>query len=224
MTEPSPEIESRLSAIEERLEAHRTKDHEVPKGGIANPAPLGLFAFGITTLLLNLVNSEVVEGEMISLVLGYGMFYGGIAQFAAGMWEFRKDNTFGATAFCSYGAFWMGLALWHILADGGVGYGASEFKGGFAAYLAVWGLFTGMMFIVSLKLDQSIQAIFLTLTVLFFLLAAGQYNETVHIVAGYEGILTAFTAIYAAWAIILNEVWEKAVLPVNFFGRAARAG
>ncbi len=207
MTEISMELESRLSKIEGKLEAQGT----VSK--LANPAPLGLFAFGITTLLLNLVNSEAVESETISLVLGYGMFFGGTAQFCAGMWEIRAGNTFGATAFSSYGAFWMGLAFWHVLADGGILHASSEFKGGFAAYLAVWGMFTGLMFIPSLRLSRGIQSIFFTLTVLFFLLAAGQYNETVHVVAGYWGILCAFTAIYTAWALITNEIYEKDILP-----------
>jgi succinate-acetate transporter protein len=222
MTESIPDIESRLSALEERLDDHTGRAHAASPPAIANPAPLGLFAFGITTLLLNLVNTELVEGEMISLVLGYGMFYGGIAQFAAAMWEFKKNNTFGATAFASFGAFWMGLALWHILADAGIENPSSSFTGGFAAYLGVWGLFTGLMFVVSLKLDQAIQSVFLTLTVLFFLLAIGQYNETVHVFAGYEGIVTAFTAIYAAWATLLNEVWGRTVLPMNFYGPRAK--
>ena len=207
MAEISMELESRLSKLEGKVEAQGAS----PK--LANPAPLGLFAFGITTLLLNLVNSEAVESETISLVLGYGMFFGGLAQFCAGMWEFRTGNTFGATAFSSYGAFWMGLAFWHVLADGGILHASSEFKGGFAAYLAVWGMFTGLMFIPSLKLSRGIQSIFLTLTVLFFLLAAGQYNETVHVVAGYEGILCAFTAIYTAWALLTNEIYGKDILP-----------
>ena len=207
MAEISMELESRLSKIEGKLEA------QADGSKIANPAPLGLFAFGITTLLLNLVNSEAVEAETISLVLGYGMFFGGLAQFCAGMWEFRTGNTFGATAFSSYGAFWMGLAFWHVLADGGILHAAAEFKGGFAAYLAVWGMFTGMMFIPALKLSKGIQSIFFTLTVLFFLLAAGQYDETVHMVAGYWGILCAATAIYTAWALLTNEVYDKQVLP-----------
>ena len=212
MADISTTIEERLSKLEEKVATDR---HPATGGGetIANPAPLGLFAFGITTLLLNLVNSELVEKEMTSLVLGYGMFYGGIAQFAAAMWEFKKNNTFGATAFGSYGAFWMGLALWHILADGGILASSSEFKGGFAAYLGVWGMFTGLMFVATLKLSRAIQAIFLTLTVLFFLLAAGQYNATIHAIAGYEGIVCAFIAIYAAWALLVNEVYGKPVLP-----------
>lgn len=206
------ELEGRVGELEAKLAAHEGKAH-TEAASIANPSPLGLFAFGITTLLLNLVNSEAVETETVSLVLGYGMFYGGMAQFAAAMWEFRKGNTFAATAFGSYGAFWMSLALWHILADADVLHASSEFRGGFAAYLGVWGMFTGLMFVPTLKLSRSIQAIFLTLTILFFLLAAGQYNETVHQVAGVEGIVCAFTAIYAAWATLVNEVWDRKVLP-----------
>jgi succinate-acetate transporter protein len=213
MAELSADISDRLARLEEKVEAHADAPHGGATEKIANPAPLGLFAFGITTLLLNLVNSELVEGETVSLVLGYGMFYGGLAQFAAAMWEFKKNNTFGATAFGSYGAFWMSLALWHFLADAGIEASSADFQGGFAAYLGVWGMFTGLMFIVTLKLSRAIQAIFFTLTILFFLLAAGQFNETVHVIAGYEGILCAFTAIYAAWALLVNEVYEKPILP-----------
>jgi succinate-acetate transporter protein len=129
------------------------------------------------------------------------------------MWEFKKNNTFGATAFGSYGAFWMSLALWHILADGGILNPSTSFNDGFAAYLGVWGMFTGLMFVPTLKQSRSLQAIFFTLTILFFLLAVGQYDRTIHIIAGYEGILCAFTAIYAAWASIVNETWGKAIMP-----------
>jgi len=212
MADVSQDIEARLVALEVKLATYASMVQDRGEN-IANPAPLGLFAFGITTLLLNLVNSGAVESETTSLVLGYGMMFGGIAQFCAGMWEFKKGNTFGATAFSAFGAFWMGLALWHILADADIGYGADSFKGGFAAFLGVWGVFTGLMFIITLKLSRGIQAIFLTLTVLFFLLAAGQYNETIHTIAGYEGIVCAFTAIYVAWATLLNEVYERPVLP-----------
>jgi succinate-acetate transporter protein len=212
VSEISEQLDLRISALEDRLKDHEGKAHD-GSGAIANPAPLGLFAFGITTLLLNLVNSELVEGETISLVLGYGMFYGGLAQFCAAMWEFKKDNTFGATAFASYGAFWMALALWHILADGGVLYPSSEFKVGFAAYLGVWGMFTALMFVGTLRLSRGLQAIFLSLTVLFVLLAIGQFNETVHVIAGYEGIVCAFTAIYTGWAILMNDVYKERVLP-----------
>lgn len=116
----------------------------------------------------------------------------------------------------AYGAFWMGLALWHILADADadVMTSAASFKDGFAAILGVWGLFTGLMFVGTLKLNRALQAVFLTLTILFFLLAAGQYNPDVHRIAGYEGIVCALTAVYTAWALVINEVWGRPVLPL----------
>jgi succinate-acetate transporter protein len=212
MAEETLGIEERLAKLEEKVASHKHADAGVP---IANPAPLGLFAFGLTTLMLNLVNAELVEKNTTSLVLGYGMFYGGLCQIFAGLWEFRKNNTFGATAFTSYGAFWMGLAFWHLLADADIWNPSSSFKGGFASILAVWGMFTGLMFVGTLKINRALQAVFLTLTILFFLLAAGQYNPDVHRIAGYEGILCAFTAIYAAWAQVINEVWGKVVLPLG---------
>jgi len=219
MDEREVRIDERLSLIERKLSEHEGGAHAKPPA-IANPGPLGLFAFGMTTLLLNLVNSGLVEDDTISLVLGYGMFYGGLAQLLAAMWEMRRGNTFAATAFGSYAAFWMGLAFWHILADGGILAARTEFKDGFAAYLAVWGMFTCLLFVPTLRLNRALQSIFLTLTILFFLLAAGVYNETVHTIAGFVGIICAFTAIYTAWAELVNEVWGKTILPLWPVNRA----
>jgi len=213
MAEEKLGIEERLSALEEKVAKH---SHPAVAGeGIANPAPLGLFAFGLTTLMLNLVNADLVVVGTKGLVIGYGMFFGGLCQLLAGMWEFKKNNTFGATAFTSYGAFWMGYSLWFILAK------TSTFPSpdgsGLAAILAVWGMFTFLMFIGTLKINRALQAVFLSLAILFFMLAAGDATEnaTIAKAAGYEGIVCAFTAIYAAWAQVINEVWGKTVLPLG---------
>jgi succinate-acetate transporter protein len=205
----------RVVDIEERLSRLERPAPAAPGRAIANPAPLGLFAFGLTTLMLNLVNAGAVERDTTALVLAYGIFFGGLCQLAAGMWEFAKGNTFGATAFSAYGAFWMGLALWHVLADNGAMSPASSFRDGFAAILCAWGLFTALMFVGTLKLNRALQAVFLTLTVLFFLLAAGQYSSTVHRVAGWEGIVCAAAAVYTAWALLVDELWEREVLPLG---------
>jgi succinate-acetate transporter protein len=179
---------------------------------IANPAPLGLAAFGLTTLVLNIVNAGIVSADSIGMVLPLGMFYGGIAQFAAGMWEFKKGNTFGSTAFTSFAAFWIALSTMILLENTGII--ASVPKGGMAVFLIVWGIFAGYMFICTLKLTRTLQIAFITLTILFFLLAAGEFNPTIHKIAGYEGIICALSALYGSAAIVINETWGRDVLPL----------
>jgi len=204
----------RIAVVEDRLDhldARRVATHRP----IANPAPLGLFAFGLTTLMLNLVNAGVVEKDTTALVLAYGLFFGGLCQLIAGMWEFARNNTFAATAFTAYGAFWMGFAFWHILADNGALSAGATFQDGLAAILAAWGLFTALMFVGTLKLNRALQAVFGTLGLLFFLLAAGEYSTTVHRIAGWEGLVCAATAIYAGWALLVNELWERPALPLG---------
>src|SRR4051812_26533502 len=137
------------------------------KDGIANPAPLGLCAFGMTTVLLNIHNAGFFE--MNSMILAMGIFYGGLAQVIAGIIESKKDNTFGLTAFTSYGFFWLSLVGLILLPKLGLAPAASE--GAMAAYLAVWGLFTFLLFFGTLKLNRALQFVFASLTVLFALLA-----------------------------------------------------
>jgi len=215
MAEEKLGIEERLGALEEKVAKH-SHPPAVAVEVIANPAPLGLFAFGLTTLMLNLVNSKLIVASSEGLVMGYGMFFGGLCQLIAGQWEFKKNNTFGATAFSAFGAFWMGLAFWFILVKTHDTYPAPD-GNGVGAILAVWGMFTALMFVGTLKINRALQAVFLTLTILFFLLAAGDAtgNADIAKVAGYEGIVCAFTAIYAAWAQVINEVWGKTVLPLG---------
>jgi len=179
---------------------------------IANPAPLGLAAFGLTTLVLNIVNAGIVSAESIGMVLPLGIFYGGMAQFAAGMWEFKKGNTFGSTAFSSFGAFWIALGTMILLENNGTIEAVP--KEGLAVFLIAWGIFTAYMFIGTLKLTRTLQVVFLTLTILFFLLAAGEFNTTIHKIAGYEGILCALSALYTSAAIVINETWGRDVLPL----------
>ncbi len=180
---------------------------------IANPAPLGLAGFGLTTLVLNVVNAGIIPKESIGMVLPLGLFYGGLAQFLAGMWEFKKGNTFGATAFGSFGAFWMSFATMEILIGMKV-LGAVP-SGGIAVFLIAWGIFTGCMSIGTFKINRALQVVFLTLTLLFFLLAIGVYSPTVHMIAGYEGILCALSALYTCFAIVINTTWKREVLPLG---------
>ncbi len=180
---------------------------------ICNPAPLGLAAFGLTTLVLNAFNAGLVDKASEGLVWPLGIFFGGLAQFAAGMWEAKKNNTFGFTAFSSFGAFWMFLALTKILQNTGT---IEQVQPeGSSLFLVSWGLFTAYMTVATLKISRAVQAVFVTLTILFFLLAIGAHDETWEKIAGWEGMICAGTALYASFAIVVNETWGRQVLPVG---------
>lgn len=183
------------------------------KEGLANPAPLGLCAFGTTTVLLNLHNAGVFDNN--SMVLAMGIFYGGIAQVIAGVLEAKKNNTFGLTAFTSYGLFWLSLVALIVMPKMGWITGPTE--GAMVAYLIIWGVFTLFLFFGTLKLSRALQFVFATLTILFFLLALGDYtgNGSIKHVAGYEGIICGASAIYTGMAGLLNEMYGKVVLPIG---------
>jgi len=191
----------------------------------ANPGPLGLMAFGMTTLLLNIHNAGIYE--MNTMILAMGVFYGGIAQVIAGIMEWRKNSTFGMTAFLSYGFFWLTL-VGLIAFPKWMGIVApSETAMGY--YLLSWGVFTGLMFVATLRINRSLQTVFLSLTVLFVLLAfrdwagGGASAETLlgisgvtwgHI-AGWEGIFVALSAIYGSIAQVWNELYGRMILPLG---------
>lgn len=178
----------------------------------ANPAPLGLLGFGMTTVLLNLHNAGFFPLSI--MVLSMGLFYGGMAQIIAGILEFKKGNTFGLTAFISYGFFWISLVGILVLPKFGVSEATdANFMG---CYLLMWGLFTAGMFIGTLKANRTLQIIFSSLTVLFFLLAIKDWtrSETLGRIAGWEGIFCGFSAVYLAIAEIINEKFGKTVLPI----------
>lgn len=179
----------------------------------ANPAPLGLMGFGMTTILLNIHNAGFFELD--AMILAMGIFYGGMAQVIAGIMEFKKNNTFGTTAFTSYGFFWLSLVALNILPV--MGYGEAANSLSMAAYLFMWGFFTLLMFVATLRINKALQVVFGTLTILFFLLAIGNFTGSTMIltIAGYEGILCGFTAIYAAMAQVINEVYGRVVLPIG---------
>ncbi|OFW66925.1 MAG: hypothetical protein A2Z12_01150 [Actinobacteria bacterium RBG_16_68_21] len=173
----------------------------------ANPAPLGLMGFGMTTVLLNIHNAGFFP--MDPMILAMGVFYGGIAQVIAGIMEFRKNNMFGLTAFTSYGLFWMTLVA--IILRGGAD---PKFLGW---YLFLWGVFTAYMFLGTLRKNRALQVVFGSLAVLFFLLAIGHWadSETIIKIAGWEGIFTGASSIYLAAAEILNDSYNKVVLPIG---------
>ncbi|APG25149.1 MAG: acetate uptake transporter [Syntrophotalea acetylenica] len=185
----------------------------------ANPAPLGLMGFGMTTVLLNLRNAGIIE--LSAMILAMGIFYGGIAQIIAGCMEWKKKNTFATTAFTSYGLFWLTLVGLWIMPDMGFGKAAAPSDASMTAYLFMWGLFTLVLFIGTLKLTRALQVVFGTLVILFFLLAFehtipgdNPMRHTIGHIAGYEGIFCGLSAIYAGLAQVINEVYGKKLMPL----------
>ena len=184
------------------------------KDTTANPAPLGLLGFGMTTVLLNLHNAGFYE--LNSMILATGLCYGGAAQIIAGIMEWRKGNTFATTAFLSYGLFWFSLVVLIILPK--LGWATASNDTAMAAYLFMWGLFTAVMFIGTFRLHVAGQIVFGSLTILFFLLAIGDFTNAgpgfKHF-TGYEGIFCGLSAIYAGLAQVLNEVYGTVLLPLG---------
>ena len=180
-----------------------------------NPAPLGLMGFGMTTVLLNLLNAGLLGRDALGMILPMGIFYGGLAQVIAGLLEAKQGNTFGATAFTSYGLFWLSFVALHILPALGLSEVASPTA--IAAYLIMWGIFTAFMSIATFKANTALQVVFVTLAILFFILAVGDLSGAVLIktLGGYEGIFCGFSAIYLAMAEILNESYGRTVLPIG---------
>jgi len=183
------------------------------KENTANPAPLGLLAFGMTTVLLNFKNAGLIE--MSPMILCMGIFYGGIAQVIAGIIEAKKNNTFGLTAFTSYGFFW--LTLVGLIVMPKIGWFPAASDASMEAFLAMWGVFTLLLFFGTLKLNRALQLVFGTLTILFFLLVAAHAtkNESIEHLAGYEGILCGALAMYTGIANVLNELYGRVVLPIG---------
>ncbi len=187
----------------------------------ANPAPLGLLGFGMTTVLLNLHNAGVYP--LNSAIMGMGIFVGGLAQVIAGVQEWKKNNTFGATAFTAYGFFWMALvAIWTLPKLGGIANPSGELDMGF--FLGMWGLFTLGMFFGTLRLNRMLQTVFGSLTLLFFGLALRDFlgaagseaaSHAVGLASGWIGLFCGFSAFYGSLAQVLNEVYGKVVLPLG---------
>jgi len=179
----------------------------------SNPAPLGLCAFGMTTVLLNIHN--VGFTELDSMILGMGVFFGGFAQILAGLMEFKKNNTFGTTAFTAYGVFWLTLVTLIILPKLGLIEAPSKMAMGF--YLSIWGLFTLMLFIGTFRISRALQFVFGSLSVLFILLAIGDFTGNIIFtqIAGVEGIICGLIAIYTGLAQVLNELYKDEVFPLG---------
>ncbi len=178
----------------------------------ANPAPLGLLGFGMTTVLLNLHNAQLLPLSIVIVAMGIAL--GGLAQIIAGIRELCQGNTFGGTAFTAYGLFWWSLVLiW--LNPGKAVESADKISMGY--YLLLWGIFTAFMFIGTLKHNRATQVVFGSLTILFILLALGDFtgNHTITMIAGFEGIFCGLSAIYNAMGQILNAEYGKKIIPLG---------
>lgn len=173
---------------------------------IADPGPLGLAGFGITTCILSLINAGVASADGIGVVLGLAMVYGGVVQLLAGMWEFRKGNTFGATAFSSYGAFWIAFYLIvHAAPKSGVG-----------LFLFFFGVLTFYLWIASFYLNKALFYVFLLLTITFLLLAFHEFGILgSSALGGWFGLATGLLALYTSAAGVINEVAGHTVLPIG---------
>jgi hypothetical protein len=184
---------------------------------LANPAPLGLLGFGLTTVLLNLANANLFP--LNSMILAMGLAYGGLAQIIAGAMEFKKGNTFGMVAFSSYGFFWWSLVALVLLPrmfPAGPSWNIATDSNGMAAYFFMWGLFTFVMFFGTLKSSRALQFVFGSLWILFFLLTAAQLlnNPNFLHVTGYEGVICGLSAVYLGLAEVVNEAYRR-ILPIG---------
>jgi succinate-acetate transporter protein len=188
---------------------------------LANPAPLGLLGFGMTTVLLNLHNAGLFP--LGSMILAMGLVYGGLAQLIAGIMEFKKGNTFGTLAFSSYGLFWWSLVILLLLPNftflSPAVTVASDMA--MAAYFFMWEMFTLLMFLGTLKTNRALQFVFGSLTVLFFLLALVRLtgNPDLLLITGIEGVVCGASAIYTGIAEVLNEVYGKTILPLGIVNK-----
>ncbi|MGN6869581.1 MAG: acetate uptake transporter [Solirubrobacteraceae bacterium] len=192
----------------------------------ADPGPLGLAAFAGTTVMLSLINAGLVGvqhvapgGGLLPMVAALALAYGGIAQFVAGIWEFRTGNTFGAVAFCSFGAFW--ISFYFIVQSAGQNVPTVLFSG-LGLYLWMWGIFTAYMFVASLRTTGAVALVFLLLAITFFVLGIGNSalagthsvtNGTIKL-GGYLGIATAIVAWYASFAAVVNSTFGRVLMPV----------
>jgi succinate-acetate transporter protein len=180
----------------------------------ADPGPLGLAGFALTTFVLSMFNAGLVNKAGEPVVLGLALAYGGLAQFGAGMWEFRTGNTFGAVAFTSYGAFW--LSFWALVTFFAADIPPEHAGAAIGLYLISWGIFTLYMFFASLRTTGAIALVLFLLTITYFLLGIGESggHEGLVEVGGWVGILTAAAAWYASFAAVINSTFGRTVLPV----------
>ncbi|HXB63282.1 MAG TPA: acetate uptake transporter [Solirubrobacteraceae bacterium] len=179
----------------------------------ADPAPLGLAGFAMTTFVLSMFNSNLVDEKGLPVVLGLALAYGGIVQLIAGLWEFRTGNTFGAVAFCSYGAFWLSFWALEVFYAKQIGGNAGHAVG---VYLWAWAIFTAYMTVAALRVNLAVLAVFVLLTATFILLAIGNVGAHTTVIhwGGYIGLATAAVAWYASFAAVTNSTFGRVILPL----------
>ena len=213
-TVQSPRFAERGDGAARYADPTRPTVIQFPK--VADPGPLGLAAFALTTFVLSFFNAGLAPASGEPIVFGLAFAYGGLAQLLAGMWEFRTGNTFGAVAFTSYGAFWLSFwAFEQFYADKVTN--ASQLEHAIGLYLITWGIFTAYMFIASLRVSAAVALVFVTLTATFLLLGIGHAADSDSIVklGGYVGIAPALAARYASFAAVVNDTFKRIVLPVK---------
>jgi uncharacterized protein len=181
---------------------------------IADPAPLGLAAFALTTFVLSFFNAGIISDKLEAVVLPLALFCGGLAQLLAGMWEFRRANTFGAVAFSTYGAFWLSFAAYVKLIVPDLGSGAGTATG---LFLLAFAIFTAYMTVAALRVNVAVLLVFVALTLTFLALAIGNFAgaEAIVYVGGYLGLITAVLAWYASFAGVTNSTWKRTLVPVG---------
>jgi succinate-acetate transporter protein len=181
---------------------------------VADPGPLGLAAFALTTFILSMYNAGLVGSGGLPVVFSVALAYGGIAQVLAGMWEFRTGNTFGAVAFTSYGAFW--LSFWALEQFFAKDIPKADVASSVGLYLIAWGIFTAYMFIASLRTTAAIALVLILLTATYIILGIGNANGSSNLVkvGGWFGLVTAGAAWYASFAAVTNSTFGRTVLPV----------
>lgn len=188
-----------------------------PGSHLADPLPLGIGAFALTTFVLSVVNAGMVPASVEPAVFGLALAYGGLAQLLAGMWEFAKGNTFGATAFSSFGAFW--ISFWWLTGHTDLSGAGSDEGKGIGLYLLAWGIFTLYMTVAAARVNLAVLIVFVLLTITFFLLSIGEFSGSAawtHL-GGYFGIATAAMAWYASFAGVTAFTFKRQVLPVGPF-------
>ncbi len=186
---------------------------KAPSPAIADPGALGLAGFAMTTFVLSVFNAELADASLEGVVVPLALFYGGLAQLLAGMWEFRRGNAFAATAFSSFGAFWLAFATYvtqiapHL--DPDLAYQAT------GVFLLAWTIFTAYMTVAAMRTTGAVLAVFITLTITFLILSIGAFAQSTVIdqIGGWAGLVTAFVAWYASFASVTNNTWKREVLP-----------
>jgi len=185
----------------------------LPQPQIGDPGPLGLAAFAMTTFVLSVFNTNMISDTVGAAVLPLALFYGGLAQLLAGMWEFRKGNTFGAVAFSSYGAFWLSFAAYVKFVAPGLP--AADAGNATGLFLLAWAIFTLYMTVAAMRTSGAVLAVFVTLTITYILLTIGAFATSPNMTkaGGAMGIVTAVCAWYASFAAVTNGTWGRTVMP-----------